>query len=215
MSRIITQQLTRHRNAITQESQRYVDYSEAKFNSPAKFKKGSYETDYDIHTSLGSFTGNMDDIGNGMIEVYGELVKQNVAKEDARGFLPSNVQCGKIYITFTYRSLIQFLSLRTDKHAQAEIRYYACIIKDAFDKYVSSISDFEKNYLEIYTIPRYMFSEVEREDIDQPLGEIKEESSDDWNGGSPVEPISHIDKYASTREDDKEIKRADSGKYDV
>ena len=48
MSRIITQQLTRHRNGITQESQRYVNYSDAKFNSPAEFKdKYNKEEKYD------------------------------------------------------------------------------------------------------------------------------------------------------------------------
>jgi len=37
ISRIISQQFTRHRNGITQESQRYVDYTNKRFNSPEIF----------------------------------------------------------------------------------------------------------------------------------------------------------------------------------
>ena len=57
------------------------------------------------------------------------LIAQGLNKEDARAFLPSNVQCNKLYMTFTLSSLYDFLILRTDKHAQAEIRSYANDIK--------------------------------------------------------------------------------------
>lgn len=121
MSRIITQQVTRHRNAITQESQRYVDYSKSVFNSPDKFKD-KYE-DKKYSTPLGEYT--LQELGDVLCTVYPQLVKQGVDKEDARGYLPQNIQCGKLFITFTLRTLFSFINLRTDPHAQAEIFDYA------------------------------------------------------------------------------------------
>ena len=133
MSRIITQQLCRHRNAITQESQRYVDYSKAKFNSPAEFVP-EYDSKHKYNISFGStkITATLQELGDMMVGVYQQLIdKTNIRsrefalkKEDARGYLPNNTACGKIYITFTFRNFIKFLQLREDPHAQAEIREY-------------------------------------------------------------------------------------------
>jgi hypothetical protein len=122
MSRIITQQVTRHRNGITQESQRYVNYTGAMFNSPAKFKD-KYDPHKIYKTSVGNYT--MESLGEVLTLVYGELVNQGVEKEDARGYLPGNTQCGKLYMTFTLRALMVFLHLRLDSHAQAEVRLSA------------------------------------------------------------------------------------------
>lgn len=133
MSRIITQQLTRHRNGITQESQRYVDYSGAPFNSPAKFKPGKYNEKRLYEFSFGGqkFKMNLQNIGNAINGIYPQL--RDKAKlgpdalipEDARAYLANNTQCGKIFITFTYYNLIKFLQLREDGHAQVEIREFA------------------------------------------------------------------------------------------
>lgn len=122
MSRIITQQVTRHRNAITQESQRYVNYSDSSFNSPSKFKD-KYDEHKIYHTSIGDY--NLQDLGDKLSSIYGELINQNLDKEDARGYLPQNIQCGKLFMTFTLRTLFSFINLRTDQHAQAEIFEYA------------------------------------------------------------------------------------------
>ena len=61
-------------------------------------------------------------------------MQAGLKKEEARAFLPSNVNCGKLYMTFTVFSLLKFLELRTDPHAQYEIRQYAQTIKEKFDK---------------------------------------------------------------------------------
>lgn len=132
MSRIITQQLTRHRNGITQESQRYVDYTGAPFNSPAKFKPDKYDANYLYTIKFGDkqFRMNLQTIGNAINSIYGQLTDKLIngdkilMKEDARGYLGQNTQCGRIYMTFTYYSLAKFLQLREDNHAQAEIRTY-------------------------------------------------------------------------------------------
>lgn len=136
MSRIITQQVTRHRNGITQESQRYVNYSEAGFNSPAKFKD-KYDPEKTYDTPIGPY--NMEDLGYMMTSIYRYLVDQGVEKEDARGFLPSNVQCGKLFMTFTLRTLLVFLNLRLDSHAQAEVRQYAEVLVEMTNSYSNEL----------------------------------------------------------------------------
>ena len=132
MSRIITQQLTRHRNAITQESQRYVNYSKGVFNSPAKFKE-KYDPDfkYPIQFGKSSHHMNLQELGDAIAAIYGQLQDPQrtqghiLQNEDARAYLPNNIQCGKIYITFTWRSLLAYFGLRCDNHAQVEMRLFA------------------------------------------------------------------------------------------
>lgn len=135
MSRIITQQLCRHRNAITQESQRYVDYSKSAFNSPAKYVS-KYESDHKYAVRFGTSSPllhmTLQELGEAIGSVYSQLNNPAIAgndyalkREDARAYLPGNTICRKIYITFTFKNLLKFLDLREDTAAQAEIRYYA------------------------------------------------------------------------------------------
>lgn len=125
MSRTATHQLVRHRNAITQESQRYVNYDNAGFTVPpvAKYlpKEDMFEIDlYGIKKKC-----SLESLGTELCKIYGQLRKQGIKKEDARAYLPSNVQCHAIYMTFTFSSLLKFFELRCEPHAQAEIREYA------------------------------------------------------------------------------------------
>ena len=154
MSRVITQQLTRHRNGITQESQRYVDYSDASFNSPSKFKD-KYDRDKMYDTPFGKYT--MVDLGYMMSSVYRYLIDQGVEKEDARGYLPQNVQSGKVFMTFTLRTLFVFLNLRLDPHAQAEIRKYAEQLAEYTEIYAKQL-DISDMYLasSVYSAPLYL-----------------------------------------------------------
>ena len=153
MSRTGTHQLVRHRNAITQESQRYVDYSNACFNSPAKFKD-IYDPNYKYPVTFGRSAQKMtlQEIGDNIAKIYGQLVnkdklgKMALLKEDARSYLPSSIQCKKIFITFTWDYLFKFLQLREDKHAQAEIRSYAIKIGDWFaEQYPDFVCAYREN----------------------------------------------------------------------
>lgn len=154
MSRIITQQLCRHRNGITQESQRYVDYSDSCFNSPAKFKD-RYDPNHKYSIVFGGVILNMtlQELGEAMCNVYGQLTNPTdgeypLLREDARGYLPSNVQCRKIYMTFTYATIFKFLQLREAKGAQAEIREYGIEIGE----WIRSHTDFNtKEITDSYT----------------------------------------------------------------
>lgn len=62
-------------------------------------------------------------------QAYQKLLKAGVAREMARGILPV-AQYTQFYWTVNLRSLLNFISLRADSHAQYEIRVYANAIKE-------------------------------------------------------------------------------------
>ncbi len=64
---------------------------------------------------------------------YNKLIEAGVAREMARGVLPV-CQYTQFYWSTNARSLLNFLSLRTDKHAQWEIRLYADDIAKIFQE---------------------------------------------------------------------------------
>lgn len=174
MSRTCTHQLVRHRNAITQESQRYVDYSQACFNSPEMFKPEKYDKDHKYTIRFGPSSPmslTLSEIGTAMCNIYSML--QNPAsagasyallKEDARAFLPSNVQCKKIYITFTLKNFLKFLNLREDKAAQAEIRKYATAVGEWFRANTEFTT---KELCDLYTTPRLLIEDPFKIDVDE------------------------------------------------
>lgn len=162
MSRTATHQLVRHRNAITQESQRYVDYSNAMFANPATFKPDKYDKDHEYNITFGDveFKMTLEEIGLAEQGIYRWLKDPDLAgeeyhllKEDARAFLPSNVICKKLYMTFTYKNLFKFLELRENPHAQAEIRLAAIELGTWLRKYlgdfVNDIYDFTKPFYKL------------------------------------------------------------------
>jgi len=63
--------------------------------------------------------------------VYHEMLKAGVAREMARMVLPVNLYT-EFYWTVNARSLMNFLSLRADKHAQWEIQQFAEALAEAF-----------------------------------------------------------------------------------
>lgn len=118
ISRSCANQLTRHRNGISQESQRYVthDYQINKdFVDPIKMNwEEKYKNKLD-KTSL----KKIQEID--MFKTYKYLISAAVLKEDARAWLPMNVTT-KLLVTFSYFNFAKFLDLRLDKAAQLEIR---------------------------------------------------------------------------------------------
>lgn len=170
MSRIISQQLTRHRNAITQQSQRYINYEHGVFNSPVKFKEGTYDSNlkYTVELLGNKVTGNLQELGDGLVGVYKQLSSgpNKLIKEDARAYLPNNVATS-LYITFTFTNFIHFLALRSERHAQAEIRLFA----------LSFIKDIEK-----YSIDILGFKSFDQlKNTIQPLYKYKEETTNEYN----------------------------------
>ena len=136
MSRTATHQLVRHRNAITQESQRYVNAKNASFTIPVP--DYTDEKEYTVEIFGNKVTAPLTVLATGLTKVYDQLIRQGLKKEEARAFLPANINCGRLYMTFTLSSLIAFLNLRTDSHAQYEIRKYAEAVLDT----ITSIPDY-------------------------------------------------------------------------
>lgn len=66
-------------------------------------------------------------------KVYEELLEMGVARELARIVLPLSLYT-EFYWTVNMRSLMNFLSLRADSHAQWEIQQYALAIAKVFEK---------------------------------------------------------------------------------
>lgn len=174
MSRAATHQLVRHRNAITQESQRYVDVSKNPMYTPDKeqykFKK------YTVNINNHNITTDLRGLNSILSKVYPQLLKQGVAKEDARGFLPTNSTCGKIYITFTWENLMSFFKLRRDKAAQLEIRKYADAlydsVKDVFDVIFSAYGvdmDYLIDNINTWYLEPALFNDYDTEDIDETI----------------------------------------------
>lgn len=166
MSRTCTHQLVRHRNAITQESQRYVDYTDSCFNSPDMFKPDKYDKNHKYTIRFGPSSQmhmTLEEIGKAECDIYGMLSNPAITgndyaliREDARSFLPSNVQCKKIYMTFTYKTLFKFLELREDKAAQVEIRRYAL----SLGEFIRNNTSFKtKELTDLYTKPRVLIED--------------------------------------------------------
>ena len=141
MSRTATHQLVRHRNAITQESQRYVSADDASFTIPVNEYN---DKKFSVSLFGKTETVTLTELANELMGIYSQLKSQGLKKEEARSFLPSNVNCGRLYMTFSMDNLIKFLDLRTDPHAQYEIRQYALAVKSILDKYNQNNKSEEK-----------------------------------------------------------------------
>lgn len=150
--RVITQQITRHRNAITQLSQRYTDSSNCKFIPPILSKE--LDARFDIELNKGEYKTkeSLQSLGELIISIYPQLIKQGLLKQEARAYLPLNVD-SSLFVTFTYANLIHFLKLRTEKAAQPDIRVIAndieLIFKDNFKEF-----DYE------LVLPKYKLKEI-------------------------------------------------------
>lgn len=70
--------------------------------------------------------------------LYENLMKQGLAKEQARMVLPVNVYT-EIRWTANSRSLMNFLSLRNEENAMYEIRMYARAMEEIFSKHMPNV----------------------------------------------------------------------------
>jgi thymidylate synthase (FAD) len=64
---------------------------------------------------------------------YQAMIKEGIAREMARMVLPQNIYT-EIYSCWDLRNLLNFIALRDDSHAQAEIQEYSKAIKTMLEK---------------------------------------------------------------------------------
>ena len=150
ISRPIANQLVRHRNAITQESQRYVSCTGKDFLHP---------DGVDIDTTKIRVNGeelSLKQYVDNSSSVYGQLVEvRKLKKEQARAYTLASMNT-KVMVTFTYRNLIKFLELRTDLSTQPDFQIIAKRLESQFKNIVTPlIGDIYK-----YLTPAYALSEI-------------------------------------------------------
>lgn len=118
VSRVCLAQITRHAHlSYLVKSQRYVDESAGDTVWPTSYVSlpEHLATRATLH-EVAAF------------ELYADLREAGVKKEDARFVLPQSVTTS-LYITGNFQAWSDFLRLRTDKHAQEEVRTVALEIK--------------------------------------------------------------------------------------
>lgn len=144
-SRAISQQVNRHLCAISQESQRYVDYSKkALFVDPLPFNPKAYpdiNKKYAIKFGDKEFNMTSEELGEEIIKLYPQLKQQGMINQDARAFLPMNVTTNAMY-TFTMENMLHFIKVRDSQFAQQEVQGLAKQLEDVIER---SQKDFYNN----------------------------------------------------------------------
>lgn len=134
----VTRQILKHRiTSISEESGRYREM-DGQFYVPSVWrplgqegKTGDYNMVHLDHEAIESTQVLIESASTAACETYKELLAQGVAKEVARMVLPVNLY-SSMYLTINARSLMNFLSLRNEHHAQYEIRKVAKQMDDIF-----------------------------------------------------------------------------------
>lgn len=130
----VARQWMRHRwGSYNEISARYTQVKD-EFYIPSVFRG------QDVKNRQGSVTADLDNEAlhklyeesvEASFAAYNKLIEAGVAREMARGVLPV-CQYTQFYWSVNARSLLNFLQLRTDGHAQYEIRVYADAIAQIF-----------------------------------------------------------------------------------
>ncbi|MGC9070710.1 MAG: FAD-dependent thymidylate synthase [Elusimicrobiales bacterium] len=131
----VARQWMRHRwGSYNELSARYTELKD-EFYIPERFriqdvknKQGSIETQELDNPELKKI---YEESIENSYQVYKKLLLKGVAREMARMVLPL-ASYTQFYWTVNARSLLNFLKLRLDEHAQFEIRVYAQAIADIF-----------------------------------------------------------------------------------
>jgi thymidylate synthase (FAD) len=134
VSRAFTHQWVRHRLcSIIQQSQRYVDESNFNFVEPDSIKKNP-----EAHSVFIDFMDRAK-------EVYSQLQRMKIKKEDARYVLPNAVK-SQIVVSANFREWRHIIGLRGKAQAQWEIRRVAIEILKILRKHSPTVfADFEIN----------------------------------------------------------------------
>jgi len=131
-SRALTHQLVRHRLcSFIQQSQRYVDERNFNFIEPNSVKDNP-----EAHSLFIDFMGRAK-------EVYSQLQRMKIKKEDARYVLPNAVE-SQILVSANFREWRHIIELRGKPQSQWEIRKAAIEILKILKNHAPTIfGDFE------------------------------------------------------------------------
>jgi len=135
----VARQWFRHRiGSFNEISQRYTEIKEEEFYIPSNIRVNVPEdrqkaVQIEDEQLLEKVRSKMEGIFEESYRVYKDLLDMGVARELARVVLPLATYT-QFYWTVNARSLMNFLSLRADSHAQWEIQQYALAIAEIFEK---------------------------------------------------------------------------------
>jgi thymidylate synthase (FAD) len=133
-SRALTHQLVRHRLcSFIQQSQRYVNEGNFNFIEPDSIKDNP-----EAHSIFIDFMGRAK-------EIYSQLQRMKIKKEDARYVLPNAVE-SQIVVSANFREWRHIIGLRGTAQSQWEIRRVAIEILKILKKHAPAVfGDFEIN----------------------------------------------------------------------
>ena len=104
------------------------------------------------------------EISDRSFEIYSELNEAGVARELARAILPVNLYT-EWYWKNDLHNLLHFIGLRSDGHAQYEIRVFS----DAMASYVKKVAPFAWEAYQDYVVKGMRFSKIEQSILEQKL----------------------------------------------
>lgn len=104
------------------------------------------------------------EISEKSFSMYSELNEAGVARELARALLPVNLYT-EWYWKNDLHNLLHFIGLRSDSHAQYEIRVYS----DAMGEFVKKVAPFAWEAYQDYVINGLRFSRIEQQLLEKKL----------------------------------------------
>jgi thymidylate synthase (FAD) len=145
-TRDIAHQLIRHRSAYFQEfSQRYAatetvgDFRETRLQDH-KNRQNSIETEDESKIAL--FNKAQSNVIDLCFSSYDTLLKNDIAKEQARAILPEGLTWTRLYVHGTVRSWIHYIELRSRPETQKEHRDIAVAAAQAIEPVFPMIQEF-------------------------------------------------------------------------
>ena len=180
----VARQWVRHRTAnINEYSLRYseardefyfTDPNHIEFQSAVNKQGRMGEVDEDLKKKVQTY---FKEISDRSFEIYCELNEAGVARELARAILPVNLYT-EWYWKNDLHNLLHFIGLRSDGHAQYEIRVFS----DAMASYVKKVAPFAWEAYQDYVVKGMRFSKIEQSILerklpDRVLNDIQEDIS--------------------------------------
>lgn len=131
----VTHEIVRHRIAsYSQESTRYCNYTDGKFNGQITFIDPRSGFGWDLNTERGA---NLWKVWNKAMDAsewsYRQMIKYGATPQEARSVLPNSLKT-ELVITTNPREWRHFLRLRTSPAAHPQMREIANMIRDEFVK---------------------------------------------------------------------------------
>ena len=169
----VARQWVRHRTAnINEYSLRYSeardefyfpDPDHIEFQSTLNKQGRMGEVDEDLKKKVQVY---FKEISDRSFEIYCELNEAGVARELARAILPVNLYT-EWYWKNDLHNLLHFIGLRSDGHAQYEIRVFS----DAMATYVKQVAPFAWEAYQDYVVNGMRFSKIEQSILERKLPE--------------------------------------------